>query len=178
VTMASYTQFITPLLSATFLTSATMHLLFTRRVAHEQRSRLTAQETILNGLVLRMRAGEHVEEEEYSRLMTLVRARQSETVKTMPGAIGDTRGDTGWWEAVLGRKDLPSVKVVEDVDDSVRREFERALQSDLAAAAKASVARNPAPETSIPQPPRVKSPTSSPSTSVSPEVPRSLVRYL
>ncbi|KDQ13988.1 hypothetical protein BOTBODRAFT_175116 [Botryobasidium botryosum FD-172 SS1] len=119
--MASgFRTYLTPLLSALALTSLSFNLLVHRRNSAYERSRLTAQTTILESLVSRMRSGERVEDAEIERLLKLGRGEKEGEVE---GGADRWDGRVGWKDVLFGRK--PG----EAEDRATMKEWEEAIAS-------------------------------------------------
>lgn len=90
------------------------HVLFARREASESRARFDARTSILEELHSRMKRGEVIPDDEYSRLLALSRRDEE----------GDERSrTTRWSEVFLGRKDLADDADIRAEEDA-RREWE------------------------------------------------------
>lgn len=126
-------RYIEPTLSAIFLTSASIHLVTSRRTYSEERAKLTAQKTILEDLISRVRQGERIPDAEYSRLMALASFNKADApAQEVPSNVDDqpARGPaTSWKEVLLGRK--PSVQSNEELEEQARLEWEEGLHHPI-----------------------------------------------
>jgi len=123
-----------PLLGAIFLSSTTTHLITSRRAAADERSRLTAQSTILTDLISRIRAGERIPEAEYTRLVALASSKgKAPEVTGFDVPMVDPSPApvrvTGWKEVLLGRKRLPEEDA--EQDEQARLEWKAAFIVEL-----------------------------------------------
>jgi hypothetical protein len=98
-------RFLEPLISAVFLTSVTLHLIYNRRAFAEERSRLVSQTTILHDLAQRLRGGERIPDDEYDRLIALARRGRQDI--GLPRIYEPNPTGTRWRDTILGRKPAP-----------------------------------------------------------------------
>ncbi|KAF8525986.1 hypothetical protein BU17DRAFT_83490 [Hysterangium stoloniferum] len=92
------------LLTATALTTASFHLLFARRHAAAERARYAARITILESIILRLQAGDQIQDAELNKLIMLSRKVQGEN--NDEDDLGDSQvrgGSISWKEVILGR---------------------------------------------------------------------------
>jgi len=82
------------------LTSVSMHLLYQRREAEEDRSRLSARISILESLVDRLNRGERINQGEVDRLRKL-----GGLLDTPESIFMDTHSKIRWRDVLLGRKE-------------------------------------------------------------------------
>lgn len=126
-------RYIEPALSAIFLTSASIHLVTSRRTYSEERAKLTAQQTILGDLISRVRQGERIPDAEYSRLIALASLNQAEApAKDLSSNVNDqpVQGPrTSWKEVLLGRK--PSAESNDELEEQARLEWEEGGQKSI-----------------------------------------------
>ncbi|KAH9949294.1 hypothetical protein B0H21DRAFT_729507 [Amylocystis lapponica] len=119
-------RYIPHLLYSMAITSLGMHLLRQRKAAETDRARLTAQLSILESTVQRLRSGEHIPEREFDRLWKLARSPE-ELPLPAPAASGEEA--ISWREVLLGQKQTPTSSfTVEEWDrkdlEKVRNEVE------------------------------------------------------
>ncbi|KAI5122322.1 hypothetical protein M0805_002489 [Coniferiporia weirii] len=98
---------------ATALTSLALHLLSTRKAGDAARRQAAARIGLLDGLAVRLRAGERVPPDEVARVQRLLRdigtGESRELVEIGDGRGGALRADAeerdvGWKAVLLGRK--------------------------------------------------------------------------
>lgn len=82
------------------LTSISMHLLYQRRAAQEDRSRLSAKISILESLLQRLDEGERISPGELERQQKLAGLLDSHSSESR-----DTDTKIGWKDVLLGRKE-------------------------------------------------------------------------
>lgn len=103
----------------TIITSLTVHLLRTRTKAKEDAAKASAQSSVLEGLISRLRQGERVPPDEIDRELEMVGLKER-TVLSAVGAARTTQdeerpggeaeaalaesGQVGWRETIFGRK--------------------------------------------------------------------------
>jgi hypothetical protein len=113
----SGTQYIPHILYSTALTSISMHLLWQRKTAEEDRARFKAQTSILQDLVERLRSGKSISDEEITKLRNLARihgeGRESSDKATT---------NVGWMDVAWGRKSPADLGVS---DEWERRDLEQ-----------------------------------------------------
>lgn len=114
------------ILYSTFLTSASIHLLWQRKASEDDRARKHAQITILEDLVHQLRSGAPtmISDEEVGRLMKLARVQGAgeEGVGGSPQSSSQVR----WTEVLWGRKavDQKSSDELEQKDvEQIRKAF-------------------------------------------------------
>ncbi|KAH7908946.1 hypothetical protein BJ138DRAFT_1115398 [Hygrophoropsis aurantiaca] len=117
-------RYLPHLLSSTALTSISIHLLWQRKSAEEDRARANAHISILTDLVGQLRSGKSLEDDEIKRLRNLARIHN----QPEPGTEG-SGGGIRWTEVLWGRK-APEEQVVSDGWEQkdleqLRREFEK-----------------------------------------------------
>ena len=96
------------ILYSTFLTSASIHLLWQRKASEDDRARKHAQITILEDLVHQLRSGAPtmISDEEVDRLMKLARV-QGERGAGEEGVGGGLQSSkVRWTEVLWGRKEV------------------------------------------------------------------------
>ncbi|KAL6305077.1 hypothetical protein BKA93DRAFT_779834 [Sparassis latifolia] len=102
--MAS-TRYLPHVLYSMAITSLGMHLLRQRKQVEADRAQISAQISILESTLQRLRAGERVPDREYERLRKLAFSHEESQPSHAAG-----KEAIGWKEVLLGRKDVePSV---------------------------------------------------------------------
>ncbi|KAF9515349.1 hypothetical protein BS47DRAFT_1361068 [Hydnum rufescens UP504] len=148
-------RFLEPLISAVFLTSVTLHLIYNRRAFSDERSRLVAQTTILHDLAQRLRGGERIPDDEYDRLIALARRGRQDVGH--PRIYEPNPTETRWRDTILGRKPAPSMLHNGGSDESnISEEWNAAVQTE---ASSSSTSRTSSPTT--PSTPVAPSPVNS-----------------
>lgn len=100
-------RFLPHVLYSVALTSVSMHLLFQRKTVESERGHVTAQITILESIVHRLRTDKNFSDDELEKLRKLARAHgESETQLE-----GLSKGIVGWKEVFLGGKRQESGEV-------------------------------------------------------------------
>ncbi|KZT03916.1 uncharacterized protein LAESUDRAFT_761511 [Laetiporus sulphureus 93-53] len=93
------------LLSSLALTSIAIHLVRQRNAATTDRAHLSAQISILESTVGRLRAGERIPPPELDRVLRLARSQTEEQgEETIVERMREKEGEIGWKEVFLGRK--------------------------------------------------------------------------
>jgi hypothetical protein len=82
------------------LTSVSMHLLLQRKTAESDRAHVTAQITILESIVHRLRTEPNFSDDELEKLRKLARAHGD---SEMPLG-GPSKGIVGWKDVILGKR--------------------------------------------------------------------------
>ncbi|KAG2065248.1 hypothetical protein BDR04DRAFT_1108789 [Suillus decipiens] len=104
----SGTQYIPHIIYSTALTSISMHLLWQRKTADEDRARFKAQTSILQGLIEQLRSGKSISDEEITKSRNLARilgeGKQS---------LDKEKTNVGWTDVLWGRK-TPADRGVSD----------------------------------------------------------------
>ncbi|KAG0708634.1 hypothetical protein DFH29DRAFT_426187 [Suillus ampliporus] len=119
----SGTQYIPHVLYSTALTSISIHLLWQRKTAEEDRARFKAQTTILQGLVEQLRSGKSISDEEITKSRNLARihgeGKQSPDME---------RTNIGWMDVVWGRRTPADLGVSDEWErrdlEQIRKEIE------------------------------------------------------
>ncbi|KZT41959.1 hypothetical protein SISSUDRAFT_981165 [Sistotremastrum suecicum HHB10207 ss-3] len=115
------TRYIPHLISATLLTSLSMHLLMHRKGSQDERATLDARISVLESLVARVKSGENVSDREIQRLKNLGRGSGSTGLGVDMGTVSESLRSTGWRDMVLGKKPVE--------DPAATRELESGEQS-------------------------------------------------
>ena len=93
------------ILYSTFLTSASIHLLWQRKASEDDRARKNAQITILEDLAQQLRTGAPISDEEVDRLKKLARVQGGQgTGEDGVGGSGGPQSEVRWTEVLWGRK--------------------------------------------------------------------------
>lgn len=108
------------------LTSISMHMLFQRRIAQEDRSQISAKISILESLVDRFGQGEQIDRKELLRLRKLAGVLDPQTSEN---TYGDSK--TEWKDVVLGRKEQVVVSGWDQKDWEKGRSICAPLSNDL-----------------------------------------------
>ncbi|KAL4068666.1 hypothetical protein V8B97DRAFT_784316 [Scleroderma yunnanense] len=118
-------KYLPHILYSTFLTSASIHLLWQRKAFEDDRARKNAQITILEDLAQQLRSGAPITDEEVDRLRKLARIQ---------GEQGDEGGGPEsklrWTEVLWGRKavDQKNDDEWEQKDvEQIRKEFTKGV---------------------------------------------------
>lgn len=105
----SGTQYIPHILYSTALTSISMHLLWQRKTAEEDRARFKAQTSILQDLIAQLRSGEPISNEEITKLRNLARVHGE-----VKQSSDKAKADIGWMDVLWGRKSPADVGVSDE----------------------------------------------------------------
>ncbi|KAG2358098.1 hypothetical protein BDR07DRAFT_1452837 [Suillus spraguei] len=119
----SGTQYIPHIIYSTALTSISMHLLWQRKTADEDRARFKAQTSILQDLVEQLRSGKPISDEEITKSRNLARilgeGKQS---------LDKAKTNIGWMDVLWGRKTLADRGVSDEWErkdlEQIRKEIE------------------------------------------------------
>jgi len=95
-------RYLPHVLYSTALTSLSVHLLTRKRAAQDDRQRLAARTSILEGLVGRLRSGEHIPDAEIERMLRLGKTEDEDTIASREAQR--TEIDTTWKTAIFGRR--------------------------------------------------------------------------
>jgi hypothetical protein len=117
-TTMSGTQYIPHILYSTAFTSISMHLLWQRKTAEEDRARFKAQTSILQDLIEQLRSGKPISNEEIMKMRNLARIHGEG--KESPDMEAKT--NIGWMDVVWGRKSPADLGVS---DEWERRDLEQ-----------------------------------------------------
>ncbi|KAG1746383.1 hypothetical protein EDB19DRAFT_1689195 [Suillus lakei] len=119
----SGTQYIPHILYSTALTSISMHLLWQRKTADEDRARFKAQTSILQDLIEQLRSGKLISDEEITRSRNLARIHGER--KQSPDKEGS---NIGWMDVLWGRKTPADLGVSDEWErkdlEQIRKEIE------------------------------------------------------
>ncbi|KAG1723131.1 uncharacterized protein EDB91DRAFT_1240143 [Suillus paluster] len=119
----SGTRYIPHVLYSTALTSVSIHLLWQRKIAEEDRASFKAQTSILQDLIEQLRSGKSISDEEITKSRNLARihgeGRQSSDKE---------RTNIGWMDVVWGRKTPADLGVSDEWErrdlEQIRKEIE------------------------------------------------------
>ncbi|KAG1782006.1 hypothetical protein EV702DRAFT_501209 [Suillus placidus] len=119
----SGTQYIPHVLYSTALTSISMHLLWQRKTADEDRARFKAQTSILQDLIEQLRSGKSISNEEITKSRSLARmhgeGKQS---------LDKERTSIRWMDVLWGRKTPADLSVSDEWErkdlEQIRKEIE------------------------------------------------------
>lgn len=92
-------QYIPHILYSTAVTSISMHLLWQRKTADEDRARFKAQASILQDLIEQLRSGKSISDEEITKSRNLARIHGEEKQP-----LDKERTNIGWMDVLWGRK--------------------------------------------------------------------------
>ncbi|KAG1802954.1 uncharacterized protein HD556DRAFT_1429654 [Suillus plorans] len=119
----SGTQYIPHILYSTALTSISMHLLWQRKTADEDRARFKAQTSILQELVEQLRSGKPISDEEITKSRNLACIHGEG--KQSPDK---DRTNIGWTDVLWGRKTPADLGVSDEWErkdlEQIRKEIE------------------------------------------------------
>ncbi|OAX40218.1 hypothetical protein K503DRAFT_714918 [Rhizopogon vinicolor AM-OR11-026] len=120
----SGTRYIPHILYSTAFTSVSMHLLWQRKTAEEDRARFKAQTSILQDLIEQLRSGKPISNEEIMKMRNLARIHGEG--KESPDKEAKT--DIGWMDVVWGRKSPADLGVSDEWErrdlEQIRKELE------------------------------------------------------
>jgi hypothetical protein len=105
------------------LTSVSTHLLLQRKSIAEQRASISAQISILESIVQRLRSNEDMSDSELAQLKKLARVGSHRGAHPSDGASGDSGGRIGWKAA------LSTPKTSQTLSDRERKEIEEGAAS-------------------------------------------------
>ncbi|KAH7928672.1 hypothetical protein BV22DRAFT_1030427 [Leucogyrophana mollusca] len=119
-------RYLPHLLYSTALTSVSIHLLWQRKLAEEDRARATAQISILNDIIQQLRSGKPLADEEIIRLRNLARVHRHSERDTNSTA---DNSEIRWTDVLWGRKASDDQGVTEGWEqrdlDQIRKELEK-----------------------------------------------------
>ncbi|KAG2137341.1 hypothetical protein BD769DRAFT_316658 [Suillus cothurnatus] len=119
----SGTQYIPHIIYSTALTSISMHLLWQRKTADEDRARIKAQTSILQDLIEQLRSGKPISDEEITRSRNLARIHGE---GKQP--LDKERTNIGWMDVLWGRKTPADLGVSDEWErkdlEQIRKEIE------------------------------------------------------
>ncbi|KAG2142302.1 uncharacterized protein EDB93DRAFT_613001 [Suillus bovinus] len=119
----SGTQYIPHILYSTALTSISMHSLWQRKTADEDRARLKAQTSILQDLIDQLRSGKPISDEEIkkSRNLACIHGEGKQS-------LDKDKPNIGWMDVLWGRKTPADLGVSDEWErkdlEQIRKEIE------------------------------------------------------
>ncbi|KIK44515.1 hypothetical protein CY34DRAFT_23014 [Suillus luteus UH-Slu-Lm8-n1] len=119
----SGTQYIPHIIYSTAVTSISMHLLWQRKTADEDRARFKAQASILQDLIEQLRSGKSISDEEITKSRNLARIHGEDK-----RPLDKEKTDIGWMDVLWGRKTPADLGVSDEWErkdlEQIRKEFE------------------------------------------------------